>query len=86
VDWIDRYVEALGEGVAAGPDERRVVLKLAREVAHRSERVNAPLAAYVVGQFVAIRRQRGGSDQDALQDAARVAEELLSPGGDGPAG
>jgi hypothetical protein len=79
VDWIDRYAEALGDGAAAGPNERRVILKLAREVAHRTERVNAPLAAFVAGQVVATRRGKGGSGEETLREALRVAEELLPP-------
>jgi hypothetical protein len=79
VDWIDRYAEALGEGAAAEPHQRRIILKLAREVAHRTERVNAPLAAFVAGQLVATARQRGGSGEEALREALRVAEELLPP-------
>jgi predicted kinase len=85
VDWIDRYAEALGEGAAAEPNERRVILKLAREVAHRTERVNAPLAAFVAGQIVATRRGMGGSGEEAALEALRVAEDLLPPP-DRPAG
>jgi predicted kinase len=77
MDWIDGLVKGLGEGAEAGPEERRAVLKLAREVAHRTERVNAPLAAYVVGQYVAARRRRGEAADDAVREAARVAEGLL---------
>ena len=79
MDWIDRYAEALGEEVEAGSSERRVVLKLAREVAHRTERVNAPLAAFLVGQYAARRRERGVVPEEALREAARLAEELLPP-------
>ena len=79
MDWIDRYAEALGEGAAAGPHDRRVILKLAREVAHRTERMNAPLAAFVAGQMVATRRGRGGSGEEAAREALRVAEDLLPP-------
>jgi hypothetical protein len=79
VDWIDRYAEELGEGAAAEPHERRVILKLAREVAHRTERKNAPLAAFVAGQIVATRRGKGGSGEEAVREALRVAEDLLPP-------
>jgi predicted kinase len=79
MDWIERYAEALGEGVASGPDERRAILQLAREVAHRTERVNAPLAAFVAGQFVAARRAAGFPVPEAVEEAVRRARELLPP-------
>jgi predicted kinase len=77
MDWIDGLARGLGEGAEAGPEERRAVLKLAREVAHRTERVNAPLAAYVVGQYVAARRRGGDPADEAVRLAARIAERLL---------
>jgi predicted kinase len=79
MDWIERYAEALGEGVTAGPDERRTMLKLAREVAHRTERVNAPLATFLAGQFVAARRASGVSPAEAAREAVRLADGLLPP-------
>jgi hypothetical protein len=80
MDWIDGLAEALGEGAEAGATERRAVLKLAREIAHRTERVNAPLAAFVVGQYVASRRRRGDPTEEAVREAARIAEGLLPEG------
>jgi predicted kinase len=77
MDWIEGLARGLGEGAEAGAEDRRAVLKLAREVAHRTERVNAPLAAYVVGQYVAARRARGDSADEAVREAARIAEGLL---------
>jgi Domain of unknown function (DUF6457) len=77
MDWIDDLARGLGEEAEAGAEERRVVLKLAREVAHRTERVNAPLAAYVVGQYVAASRARGDPADEAVREAARIAEGLL---------
>lgn len=79
MDWIDRYAEALGEGAEAGARERQAILKLAREVAHRTERVNAPLAAFVAGQYAAVRRAAGASAEEAAREALRMAEELLPP-------
>jgi hypothetical protein len=79
MDWIEEYAQALGEGAAVGPSERRAVLKLAREVAHRTERMNAPLAAFLVGQYTAVRRRAAGSVDEILGEASRIAEELLPP-------
>ncbi|MGH2661518.1 MAG: DUF6457 domain-containing protein [Actinomycetota bacterium] len=54
--------------------EQRTVLRLAREVAHRTERVNAPLAAYLAGRFAA------ATDRpDAAGEAFRRAEGILPP-------
>jgi Domain of unknown function (DUF6457) len=79
MDWIERYAEALGQGVTSGPHERRTMLKLAREVAHRTERVNAPLATFLAGQFVAARRASGVSPDEAAREAVRLADGLLPP-------
>jgi Domain of unknown function (DUF6457) len=76
VDWLDEYAEALGVG-ALSDEERRVLLRLAREVAHRTERPFAPLSTYLAGRFVASRGD--GQDAGAVRDALRVATELLPP-------
>jgi uncharacterized protein DUF6457 len=84
MDWIDEFAEALrreGGGVTVGEDERRTLLKLAREVAHRTERVFAPLSTYLVGRFVAERVRAGASPPEAVQEAFALAEEILPPPG-----
>jgi hypothetical protein len=84
MDWIDEFAEALrrgGGGASVGEDERRMLLKLAREVAHRTERVFAPLSTYLVGRFVAERVGAGASAPEAVREAFAVAEEILpAPG------
>jgi cob(I)alamin adenosyltransferase len=85
MDWIERYAEALGEGIVSGPNERRAMLKLAREVAHRTERMNAPLTTFLAGQYLAVRRAEGASEVEAIREAIRRAERLLPPEKDGPA-
>ena len=79
MDWIDEFAEELGRGteVAIGEEERRALLKLAREVAHRTERVFAPLSTYLAGRFVADRVRTGASAEVAVLEAVRVAERLL---------
>jgi len=49
-DWTDAVVEALG---LPEPPDVRLVLDLAREVAHGVERPAAPLTTYLAGQAVA---------------------------------
>lgn len=79
MDWIDEYAEALRRDseAAIGEEERRTLLKLAREVAHRTERVFAPLSTYLVGWYVADRVRAGVDAEDAVREASRVAERLL---------
>ena len=62
-DWIPEYAEALGLGL----DEAEIdaVLALARDVAHGTERKNAPVAAFLAGRFVGT----GGSLSDAVERA-----------------
>jgi hypothetical protein len=82
MDWIDEYAAALeragGEG-AVGEEERRVLLKLAREVAHRTERFFAPLSTYLAGAFVAARVRAGTPVTEAVREAYEVAEATLPP-------
>lgn len=78
VAWIDELAAALGQP-PLGREERRRLLDLARVVAHRTERVNAPLASYLVGRFAAGRADA----EEAVAEAARLAEAALP---DEPAG
>jgi hypothetical protein len=79
MDWIDEYAEELGRGaeVAIEEEERRALLKLAREVAHRTERVFAPLSTYLAGRYVADRVRMGTPAEEALREALLLAERLL---------
>jgi hypothetical protein len=83
MDWIDEYARHLrgssadGQGSALGEEERRILLKLAREVAHGTERVFAPLSTYLVGRFVAQQENAGVSSRDALRESLDVARRLL---------
>jgi sugar phosphate isomerase/epimerase len=81
VSWIERYAEALtseaGEPVPYTGSEARVVLRLAREVAHRTERMNAPVAAYVAGRFVEARIRAGDTPEAAALRAFEIAEAIL---------
>jgi hypothetical protein len=52
---LDRWAEAVREelGLACAPFDPRLVLDLARDVAHRVDRPAAPLTAYLLGLAVA---------------------------------
>jgi hypothetical protein len=56
---------------------RARLLHIARDVAHATERQNAPLAAYLVGRFVQVAVSSGVSEADALEDAAAVVRALI---------
>ncbi|HET7488504.1 MAG TPA: DUF6457 domain-containing protein [Acidimicrobiales bacterium] len=48
-DWLDRFADALGVARLTA-EEIDTVLDLARDVAHGTERKNAPLATYLAGR------------------------------------
>jgi hypothetical protein len=79
---LDEWVTAAAAELDLGPvpvEEQRLILDLAREVAHNTVRPGAPVSAYLVGLAVG----RGAS----LADATRVLTELAqrhgatAPGG-----
>ena len=71
--WIPQYAEALGLELDDASIE--AILALARDVAHGTERKNAPIAAFLAGRFVGT----GGSLSDAVERARR---SLPPPNGD----
>ena len=79
MDWIDEYARVLGRetDVGIGEEERRALLKLARDVAHRTERVFAPLSTYLAGRYVADRIRAGFDAEEAVREAFSIAQELL---------
>ena len=57
-DWIDELAEALGvEALSSAETDR--LLRVARDVAHRVERKDTPLAAFLLGMHVARRTASG---------------------------
>jgi len=74
-DWLDRFATALGMP-PIDTAEVETILDLAREVAHGTERKNAPLAAWLAGRAAV-------SPVDALATARRT---LAGPGGSGDSG
>lgn len=83
-EFLERLESALtercGADVAVADASTNKILRLAREVAHNSERKNAPLATFVIGRFVQTRIDAGVSAQEALDEAVDVAMELLPDG------
>jgi hypothetical protein len=56
---------------------RARLLRIARDVAHASERQNAPLAAYLIGRFVQDAVRSGVSEADALDQAESAVRILI---------
>ena len=63
-EWIDAYAERLGV-LPPDTEEFKLILDLAGEAAHASERVAAPVACWVAA--------RGGT---SLEEALRIAAEV----------
>ena len=68
-DWLSTYADALG--LDLDDSEIEALLALARDVAHGTERKNAPLASFLAGRFVG----SGGSLSDAVERARRSLPE-----------
>lgn len=83
-EFLAALVDELeGDLDAPGASERTRLLELARDVAHGSERKNAPLATFIAGMYVATREQAMAESLTEVVDAAR---RVLGSSGDGPAG
>jgi hypothetical protein len=64
------------------PGERALLLRIARDVAHATERQNAPLTSYLIGRYVQASVASGDSEAAALVRAAAIVNSLL---GEAPA-
>jgi hypothetical protein len=60
---------------------RAVLLRVARDVAHASERQNAPLATYLAGRYVEIRLRAGVDEDAALEEIAALVIPLAGASG-----
>ncbi len=56
---------------------RASLLRIARDVAHATERQNAPLAAYIIGRFVQDAMRAGMSQSDAVEQAASMVRSII---------
>jgi hypothetical protein len=61
---------------------RARLLRIARDIAHATERQNAPLAAYLIGRFVQDGVRAGLSEPAALDQAAEIVRSLIGEGPD----
>jgi hypothetical protein len=80
--WVTRLAaEIAGPGEDPVPVDGTTVgalLRIAREVAHRTERLNAPLSTYVVGRCVAARVAAGTDEATAIAEVEEAISRLLS--------
>jgi hypothetical protein len=82
-DWIDQLAEALGVETLNSLETERI-LRVARDVAHRVERRDTPLAAFLMGTDVARRTASGTARGVALDEAVATTEALLPPAAERP--
>jgi uncharacterized protein DUF6457 len=61
--------------------KRATLLRIARDVAHATERQNAPLAAYLIGRFVQTCLGVGMTEAAAIDRAAEVVRSLIEAPG-----
>ena len=64
--WVDSLARELPGADALSPAVAGALLRITRDVAHSTERFNAPLCAYVAGRHVARRVAAGVSEEQAL--------------------
>ena len=77
-DWIDELAATLGVE-ALTPTEAEQLLRVARDVAHRVERKDTPLAAFLLGMHVARRTADGTARSVALDEAIATTDGFLPP-------
>jgi Domain of unknown function (DUF6457) len=80
--WPEDLAERFSMGGVAidlSSEEVGAMLRLSREVAHRTERQWAPVSTYVVGRYVQARLAAGVPVAEAVREAFAVVAELLPP-------
>jgi hypothetical protein len=80
--WCERLSKSLssGSGLPAAtltPHLRGRVLRIARDVAHGTERKNAPVATFIAGRYVEARCAEGADAETALNEVAEAVARLL---------
>lgn len=76
--WIDELAETL-QVEALSAAETGHILRVARDVAHRVERKDTPLAAFLLGMHVAHRTADGTAREIALDEVITITDGLLPP-------
>ena len=86
-DWTDDLADALADRLAGSKGALRLsaeqsqrILDAARDVSHGTERINAPLASYLIGRYVAARIAAGVDPDRALTEALNVVKRTLPRG------
>jgi hypothetical protein len=82
--WVDELAEALGVEPLSGGETGRL-LSTAREIAHRVERKDTPLATFLLGLATGARLSGGSSREEAFRQSVEVALARL-PEEPAPAG
>ena len=82
-EWIDDLATAF-ELEPLSDLESDGLLRIARDVAHRVERKDTPLAAFLLGMHVAARPDDGSPRTEALDTAIAEIQALLPPSDPGP--
>ena len=79
--WIDELAASFGQDALNG-DETRRLLGVSREIAHRVERKETPLAAFLLGMDAARRIAQGETRAAAIAGAIERIEAMLPPAPD----
>ena len=77
-DWTDRLAETLGVATLDA-EQQTSLLNASREIAHRVERKETPLSAYVLGVAAGTRIAAGADAATALRDVVDVLLAALPP-------
>jgi hypothetical protein len=77
---LDAAGSAAGDLEPVDLAKRAQLLRIARDVAHATERQNAPLAAYLIGRFVQTCLAAGMTEAAALDRATEVVRSLIGEG------
>ncbi len=80
--WVNRLAAELSSAAPTVPviDAAAVgtLLRIAREVAHGSERLNAPLSTYAAGRHIAARMAAGVDETVALAEVEEAVRRVLA--------
>jgi hypothetical protein len=83
-EWIDDLADALSDRLGGTKGALRIsieqsqdILEGARGVSHGTERLNSPLATYLVGRYVSARVAAGVDPGRALTEALNIVKRLL---------